>query len=164
MARKYKIENHTAKLGSLCTDYGEIESLGEEMSEWRDNLESNNMENLPKFEEVSETADTIENVWNELQGLGDQLEEAIKKSSFAPLLDDVLSYTIMVPYKGRGYPRWMRMSNSTAPLRTVLAHLEESLPKEEKADADKLQEIRDLADEIGSQLDELDQVSFPGMY
>lgn len=58
--------------GDSAADIGEIEDLAEEMASWRDNMEAGGLENTPKFEEVSECADALE------QGK-DSLESAIEE-------------------------------------------------------------------------------------
>ena len=47
-------------------DLGELESLLEEMQTWRDNMEEK-MSHVPKFEEVSECADSLESAVSSLQ-------------------------------------------------------------------------------------------------
>ncbi|RJR27727.1 hypothetical protein C4561_01345 [candidate division WWE3 bacterium] len=73
----------SAKIGEVWSlDIGEIESLSEEMSSWRDNMNGTNLESTSKYETVSECADTLENVVSELSSLDeprslDELEAAI---------------------------------------------------------------------------------------
>jgi paraquat-inducible protein B len=43
-------------------DFSEVESLTEEMTSWRDNMSGANMEHLPKYDEVSEACDELENI------------------------------------------------------------------------------------------------------
>lgn len=43
-------------------DTSEFESLKEEIENWRDNMSSANMEHLPKYEEVEEAADSLDNI------------------------------------------------------------------------------------------------------
>lgn len=164
MARKYKTTAHKSKLGESCTDFGEIEELKDEMGEWRDNLEGNDMTHLPKYEEVSEAADTLDNAWSELETYGADLESALEGTEHA---EAEIEYTQMTPYKGRSYPRWMRMANSVAPLRAVVEYIdaiEDPADGDESPEAEKIQAIKEAASSVADQLDELDNVEFPGMF
>jgi hypothetical protein len=61
MGRRGKYITLTATaLEALDNGRSEVEQLTEEMTEWRENLESNDMSHLPKYDEVSETAETLE--------------------------------------------------------------------------------------------------------
>lgn len=50
-------------------DLGEIESLKEEIEEWRDNMEGagTNLETTEKFTTVSECADALDGIYNDLE-------------------------------------------------------------------------------------------------
>lgn len=50
-------------------DMGELETLRDEMTEWRDNMDGTGLENTSKFQEVSDAADTLENQVDELSSL-----------------------------------------------------------------------------------------------
>lgn len=70
---------------SVLEDAGSsIEELRDEITEWRDNLSSGNMEHLPKYEEVSECADTLESAEAEavLSKLVDALTDASEGAPF----------------------------------------------------------------------------------
>lgn len=59
-------------------DSSELQSLIEEMGSWRDNMDSANMTHLPKFDEVSEAADALEQIEPEAPSIDDvsEIEEA----------------------------------------------------------------------------------------
>jgi len=65
-------------IGSLEDALSDIEALKEEIEEWRDNLESNSMDHLPKYEEVSEAADNLDSAWGEIEDAKRELEEALE--------------------------------------------------------------------------------------
>ncbi len=66
-------------------DFGEVESLVEEMTNWRDGMSGTGLENTAKFEEVGSAADALESLdtyidipsWEEdnLGALADELEQ-----------------------------------------------------------------------------------------
>jgi hypothetical protein len=55
--------------GAFDNGRSEVESLKDEMEEWSGNMEGANMEHLPKFEEVTEAKDALENALNTLEGI-----------------------------------------------------------------------------------------------
>lgn len=61
-------------LGNI--DTSEIDNLKSEMESWRDNLDGANMSHLPKYDQVSECADVLDNALSTLEGLSiDGFEE-----------------------------------------------------------------------------------------
>ena len=176
MARRtYKFTNHTSTALNIFSNPGEFSDLRDEMQEWGDNLESNGMEHLPKYEAVSEATETLDSAWTELEHLLGALETSLEEGKpLAALAGVEVTFTEMVPYKGRGYPRWMRLTNSAVPLsaavealREVLDDIEEpedDAPAEDKAKHAAAEELRNELDEIDGHLGELDAVEFPGMF
>jgi hypothetical protein len=59
-------------------DSSELQSLAEEIGNWRDNMDSANMTHLPKYDEVSEAADTLEQIEPEAPSIDDvsEIDEA----------------------------------------------------------------------------------------
>src|SRR5215813_7323243 len=47
-------------------DCAEIESLRDEMQEWQSNMEGASMEHLPKYDEVTEAVDLLDNAYDDL--------------------------------------------------------------------------------------------------
>ncbi len=70
-----KIKGERAKLltgtilGAFEGGQSDVEGLKEEINEWKDSLEGNGMEHLPKYEEVSECADALDSANDTLESL-----------------------------------------------------------------------------------------------
>lgn len=151
-----------------CSD---IESLRDEITEWRDNMDSNGLENTPKYEEVSECADgldTVDNLEDPLSGL----VAIAEKEGFG---EEMLKVTTYVNRrKGRGPARWVRLSNEVSAIRVGIERMNEEKEKkeailQEQEEEDEtlrelVNEIDDHVSELEGYLDELDGISFPGMY
>lgn len=62
-------------------DITDAELLKDEMVSWKENLESGNMDHIPKYDEVSDCADTLENVDWEVPEISDidSITDAIEK-------------------------------------------------------------------------------------
>jgi hypothetical protein len=158
----------------------EVESLKEEIGEWKDNLEGNNMEHLPKYEEVSECADTMESALDTLEGI-----------DFPECLSDVpVNYTQDTRQSAQS--RNGRLSNALSALYASKeageAWLEEN-PELELVDLSERDEedqeldegesddqqavdaresdrsaVEEFINEMDNAIGELENVSFPGMY
>jgi len=162
--RNYKIIKHEGTLRDCISDAGEVEDLREEIEEWKSSLEDNSMEHLPKFEELEECAGELE-AQDEIETQAEELATALEETPWADLLDKKISYTNMQPYKGRGYPRWMRMSNSLAAMRAALEELGDlTVPEgDEKAD-EQHTEIESAVQELEATCEQLEGVCFPSMF
>lgn len=163
-------------LGAIEGAASVIEELHSEMDEWASSLEGNNMEHLPKYDEVSEARDALDSPKDELQSI--DLPEEIAGVE--------VKYT-QDTRKSAG-SRAGRLGNAADELRAAEAGLEGWLEltfievSEEEVDditldehetaveseADERNELREKAQEaldtIQNQLGELDNVCFPGMY
>ena len=51
--------------GAIEFAVSEIQSLRDEITDWRDNLDGANMSHMPKYDEVSECADYLDNIDDE---------------------------------------------------------------------------------------------------
>lgn len=61
-------------------DFGAIDELRSEMTDWRDNLDSANLTHLPKYDEVSECCDALDSVMDTFESVdtevsGDSIAE-----------------------------------------------------------------------------------------
>lgn len=180
---KRKREIVKLSLESLVSDaVSETESLKEEMESWRDNMDGANMTHLPKYDEVSEACDALEQAESEMQSA---------QSDFENLPDDVQKTEVDWMTGKRVRSRADRAGDASAKLQTVIDKLreldearakriaeieaeEDALDeKKDKAKLEKLQtereelEERDYESAISSlenAYGELDNVTFPGMY
>lgn len=178
---KYKTSSHESTIKEILDCGNVLEDLHSQMEEWRENLEGNNMEHLPKYEEVSEAADALENAGSEIETYASDLSSALEKCG--DLLEETVSYTLMTPYKGRSEPRWMQCANALSALQAVVAFLqdennlvkldEDGEPITKKGeDGEEINvlwtdEVQDLEDNVGSlsdALEEAEAVEFPGMF
>ena len=64
-----EIEEIAEKIFAIEIDYSEVTELMDEMQCWRDGLEGTNLEYSEKFERISDTADTLEEIESELSML-----------------------------------------------------------------------------------------------
>jgi hypothetical protein len=154
-----------------------IEELKDEMSEWQSSLESNSMEHLPKYDEVTEAVDALEAAVDALQSID------------CPdwITDFPVSYT--QDTRTSANSRSGRMDNARQELDAALAGAQQWLEEneeltandpndEEDGDPDEDEVTEEQVDERTEQRDavetfvqeledaigELDNVSFPGMY
>lgn len=164
--------------GGLEGGRSDISDLKDEMTEWKDSLESNNMEHLPKYEEVQEAADLLDTVVDTLEGL--EVPELPEGDEFP-----TISYTIDTRQSAQS--RAGRMSNALLHLQasadSARNWLEENpeleLHEVEDGEAggddevtqeevDARQEAREAveqyADELEGAIGEAESVCFPGMY
>jgi regulator of replication initiation timing len=163
--------NHPVKsdlAGALSDGISEIEELKTEMEEWKDSLESNNMEHLPKYDEVQEAYDALETGLDALQG--------IEVPEFLEEID--ASYTQDTRRKAQS--RSYRLGNALNAIDAAKCAAESWLDEnpeleveddpegELQAVADERAKQREAAEEFFNEVDsaysELDCVSFPGMY
>lgn len=163
--------------GTLEGGTSVIEELKDEMTEWQSSLESNSMEHLPKYDEVTEAVDALEAAVDALQSL--DCPDCIT--------DFPVSYTQDTRTSANSRPG--RMSNARQELDAALAgandwleenpELEANDPADEDSYDESLETITDdavteredqrgevetFAQELEDAISELDNVSFPGMY
>jgi len=138
----------------------EIESLKEEIESWAENLEGNEgLSQTEKCQQVRDCADLLETAMQSLEEAESSItEDAIKKKYEAVEIE----YTEMVPYKGRGFPRWMRSNNAVTALEAVRDKIE-SDTKDEKDVAVK-NTMESILESIDSAIGELSNADYPGMF
>lgn len=164
----------------------EIQSLAEEMEEWEQSLSSNDMEGMPIYDTVAETAETLQEAAGELESIDTDPLDGMPE----------VMWTESHKYGRRGDPRWMRLSNAIAAINAVkdaINELPDELDEDDGAygepcnhegvaEGDSCQEcedkraevdseweekrdaLRNIGDEIEQATDALDSVEFPGMY
>jgi uncharacterized protein (UPF0147 family) len=135
----------------------ELQSLRDEMVEWRDNMEGTSLENTEKYEDVSEVADSLESL--EIDYLN--LPGCINSSA-------EISYQEI---RRKGFPRWVRLSNAISALEAVknfvdaeVEHYENMEPTAEMDPTAIVEDLRDFSDSLGNIIDECSGIVFPGMY
>ncbi len=148
----------------------DVVALPSEIEEWHSNMESNNMENLPKFEEVTECKDVLE-------GPKDALENLEPPDCLGEV---AVSY--FIDTRRSAQSRSARLSNALSALEAALGGAEEWLEEnpelEEGDDEDgdviteddvsaretERQEVEEFVSEMENAVSELHSVDFPGMY
>jgi DNA repair exonuclease SbcCD ATPase subunit len=151
-----------------CSD---IESLRDEITEWRDNMDGSGLENTSKYEEVSECADGLDNV----DSLDDPLSGLLESAEKMGIKEEMVEVSQYVNRrKGRGPARWVRLSNEMSAIRAGVERIKEEIEKKETILQEQEEEDEDLrevvdeanehAEELEGCLEELENVSFPGMY
>lgn len=153
---------------------GEITELKDELQEWQSNLEGNNMEHLPKYDEVTEAADALENVETEIECNATELVNALDQHDnpkVKALLDEQISWSEFQPYKGRSYSRSDRCSNAVAPLQAATEYIKEEIAEifnsEEAGEDDQDDDGQDIisyAEDLEQQCEEAESICFPGMF
>lgn len=148
-----------ASVGSALDHDADIRLLADEMTEWQENLEGANMEHLPKYDEVMETAETLSEAADSIEGAAATIRELIEEGA----IDDsaTVSVSEITPYGRKAPPRWMQLSNALSALQSVVDHLE-GIGIDDADDEDAT--VREAADELASAISELEGVDFPSMY
>lgn len=156
MAKKKMLEHTSTIEGAVDDAMSEAEGLRDELTEWRDNLDGSNMSHLPKYEEVSEAVDALDCVDNKPE---------IPNTLPTGLVDEVKWQT----HAKRRQSRADRMGEVTFALQIVAEHIEAFLEKNEDENAacwkdTSRSDWEQYASDLNDIRDELDGVSFPGMY
>lgn len=113
---RHKTEIVTGTIAAALSDaLTGVQTLAEEMGEWRDNTEES-LGHTNRWQRVSEAADALEEVASEL-GASFDLPEWLEA--------EAITWTIMRPYGRKAEPRWMRAANAAAPLRAIVEALAE---------------------------------------
>lgn len=145
---KLKAVNETGTLQTFVdSGMGDLQSLRDEMREWADNMSSNNMEHLPKYGEVSECADSLDQVCDDEP----EVPEALRDTG----LSTTLYYK---PGKQRGREsRATRCDNALQYLHAVVDWCQ-------SYEGELKDEVQTLADGAQNVIDTAEGVDFPGMY
>lgn len=136
----------------------ELESLKEELEEWRDNMDSNNMSHMPKYDELCEAIDQLDSALNYESSMPDVLLPGMENAEYR--------WQEKAPYKGTP-SRATRHSNAVNDLSIVVAYLDDVIGNVEDSDAAEsglLGEWEQYRDGIQSLIDDAESVEFPGMY
>lgn len=156
---------YTKPLGEWYEDAkSDEESLRDEMTEWRDNMESNNMENVPKFDEVQQAAESME-----AQELPGEVPEALAAIPVA-VSPEVLLLTARHRHRkertGRGWRHSENLGILEAVKDTLREHIEKLQEKDNPTDeeAELITDAEDFLQEIETYTDEVESVDFPGMF
>ena len=178
--RKHKNVSHTDTIRDILGSGNVLEDLHSQMEEWQSNMEGNNMEHLPKYEEVQTATDALDNAGTEIESNAERLSSELEKCG--EILDQTVSYILMVPYKGRGEPRWMQCANAIASLQAAVEYLDdednlvklddegEPVTRTEDGEevnvlwSDENDDITSYRDSLRDALEEAEQVEFPGMF
>jgi hypothetical protein len=152
--KKWKTVPEKGFISSIVGDANsEVNCLMDEMTSWRDGMEGTGLENTSKFAEVSEAADSLENIESELTTVEVDLSELLHKR----VKDVEVEYVTTTPYGRRAPSRAMQAANVSNALNAVVAYLN-SIKGEAEEDAST------VADTLDSVMQELQTVDFPGMY
>ena len=156
----------------------DVTDLKEEIEAWKDGLEGNNMEHLPKYEEVSECYDALDSAIGGLEGI--EVPDCMEGFD--------ASYTQDTRQSAQS--RAGRLNNAMAALDAVKSACEqwlEEFPELEATDTDdedapvegdddfideamvqeretQRGEVEEFQTELENAYSELENVSFPGMY
>ena len=149
---KRKMTTRTSTIEGMVGDaLGEVQSLRDEMREWADNMSDNNMEHLPKYDEVSECADELDSYADNEPPFPDNAPEALTKEHTWEELPPKLRQS-----------RANRLGDAMSSLNRAVDLIQEWL------DGNGEHELHDEVEQYQSELQEIidgcEFVSFPGMY
>ena len=115
---------------------GEVESLKDELEEWRDNMEGAGMENVPKFEEVSEAADLLDSAFDRLDEVQTDLVDKLWPEPEDGWKDGEEPTTEGTEWRARSMSRSARMGNAASLMNTLKEAVEARLEelREEHSD------------------------------
>lgn len=157
----------------------EVESLKEEIGEWRDNMEGNGMEHLPKFDEVSECADAMESALDTLEGIN--FPECLSNVTVnytqdtrqsAQSRNGRLSNALAALYASKeAGEAWLEENPELEQVETVEEGGPDDLMENQTTDEEAVGEretqrgeVEEFINEMDNAISELENVSFPGMY
>jgi len=117
MSKSYKSEQRKETVSTAVNiACEEINSLRDEMDEWASNMEDNNLSSTPKFDEVNEAKEALEEHADNEPEVPGEIQE-----------DEVIFYEQVQKRKGRGPSRDVRLSNAIARLQAVVEHAQGKL-------------------------------------
>lgn len=132
-----------------CSDAQELKS---EMESWRDNMDGTGLENTEKYSSVSEAADALDYVVDEMESNLNNLIELLDKSEAGK---KVLDTKIQVSNR-RVDSRADRAGALNDQIGRAVDAIKSGLPEDHEAVA--------MAEEVAEQSEEVSMVDFPGMY
>jgi chromosome segregation ATPase len=149
--KNYKMVARKADLETALGEaFSEIESLRDEMEEWKSSLEGTNFEQTERYSRIEEAQDTLDDALNSqpdvpdsLAGLEVEWHEGVKKS------------------KRRGPSRAARLGNASNAIGAVIDLLTDKDSEDPDAGADETTSLLSQLEEIR---DNIDGVEFPGMF
>lgn len=139
-------------IGEVMAD---AEELGQEMRDWADNMPESK-QSSQKYDEVSECADTLENVAG---------NDPVTSETMSFLNDIKITIQDLTPRR-RGYSRASRLAQALGVLSDVINALEEFKPddKDAKERLRKEETAGGLRDALEEEQGNLEGVEFPGMF
>lgn len=158
----------------------DVATLTEEMEEWQGNMEGANMDHLPKYEQVSECVDALQNA--DLVSYAETLVAALTKAASMDLAFDAqLTHTVST---AKRQSRADRLGEACGYLEIALDAVTERLERlradhgfsEETSDVttdlgaeaqmkfDALVDVETAAEDVRNAWDELLGVEFPGAF
>lgn len=148
-----------------------VEGLKTEIEEWKDSLESNEMEHLPKYEEVSEcfyTLEAVEEVADEIVSIIEQLPEGTQRAEVTFVQDTRKKATSRSYQFGvLGVQTLLNVIYMISGLRMKVEDLTAYLEAEDdlsEADEEVLNTLREVYDAIDRLEAEGDNVCFPVVF
>ena len=161
--------------GAFSSARDDMTDLKQEIEDWKDNLGGNNMEHLPKYEEVSECYDALDSGVSTLEGI--EVPEVLQGYA--------ANYTIDTRQSAQS--RNGRMADAMNALDAAKSACEARLEENEALEADEAEdfdgdpdafiteemvdereaqrtEVEEFQTELENAYGELENVSFPGMY
>ena len=133
----------------------EIESLRDEMTDWKDNLEGNSMEHLPKYDEVSECVGALDQAVSEL--------ESAESEDWPEALDEI-TVTWTIDTRRSATSRSSRMSNALNALGAAIDGLSRASDCIEGLSEEDSDACETIMGHLENAQSEAENASFPGMF
>lgn len=144
-----------------------VVELQEEMTEWRDNMSNANMDHLPKYEQVEQAVDELENA--DIESRGDALYRALDAArapgdGIEPLpgAAELVSHALIFRVGKKRQSRADRLDEARVRLEAALDVIDEFV--ESNREDNRIADLEHAASEMREAIDELGGVEFPGMF
>jgi len=163
MAKRQKrvpVQRSSSIDGAVSDGLSEVQELKQEMEDWASNMESSNMEHLPKYEEVNECKETLEEHADSEPTIPDAFPEG---------LEDKVDWQEPMAKRAGHISRALRLDQALAGVSAAKDHVQGFLDEHDDDDACwtedcERSEWENYLSELETIVDGLEGVSFPGMY
>jgi hypothetical protein len=153
-SKPYKLVERTTIVSAAIADaYSELQSLRDEMTENRDNMEEK-FSATQKYQDTSDCVDALDNA-----DVDSEPEMTVEVAELP------IRYTESVPTrKARTPSRSTRCSNAQAMLEAAKTELENWVLDKGEEPSDTVDDVQNLIDSLSSTIDAIEGIDFPGMY
>lgn len=149
MAKGYKTSQIESTVSSILSDaHSATEELMSELEQWRDNMDDNSMDHLPKYEEVSEVAESLSCAVDTLD-----VDDLVGELGGFNVEATTVTWEEMRPYGKRSPSRSLRRDNVVSMVDAVVEKFE-----------DQIEALNTAKESLEAFKSEIENVEFPGLY